>query len=219
MRETLGTILLLLALSACPAVLLLNARQSRGLRRWPPYTPRRLSRGQLAFIATGGRLRAAGGIALALALLIGAMTAYGRLTLPQAAGTFLTAEAVLLLFVLVLLQSSLVPLRALWRPGLAPSDALLFTPYDGAWQHSDDRWFIRVGGGDSCALYAPALDLTVPVQPTVLLTFEGSGGLPAADMPPALRFATRSGRPLVVKIRPDGALAEWVRAHGGGWDL
>ena len=225
MNETLGVALLGLAgLTGLGMVLLCARLHSRlkGLNpRWADENcvpVRRLCRRELLLLATHGRLHLTAGFTLCLVLYLWAMQAFGVLSLVQALASCGTLAVILGMPAWLLYRNHLLPLKPL--TGAVQCEQILsgagFRYVRGGWQYSDSSWFIRVGGGESCALRASELDFSVPAHPSGLGSFAAGARFPHPIDIGALLVQRRDGRRQIARIDATDDIAEWIEAHAIG---
>ena len=225
MNENLGIALLALAgLSGLGTILLsirLHGHLKRLNPRWANETcvpVRRLCRRELLLLATHGRLHLAVGFTLCLMLYLWAMPAFGVLSSVQVLASCSTLALIIALPAYLLYRNHLLPLRPL--TGVRHCDRLLtdtdFRYVRGAWQHSDKDWFIRVGGGESCALRAAELDFSIPAHPSALGSLAAGARFPHPIDIRALLVQRRDGHRQIACIDATDDIVEWLEAHTVG---
>lgn len=225
MRETFGDALLSAAgLSAIGAITLNAICSMRSHRRLYPrwasdccVPTRRLCLCELLSLATQGRLSLFFGLPLALLLYLCAMGAYRMLSYGQTLASCAALCTILFFPALILYQNSLQPLRSLLQ---AKEFRLLLASWSfrytgGAWQYADAEWFVRVGGGESCALRASALDFTIPPLTSTLPAFTAGARFPSPAFVPALLLRRRDGKKQIARIDTPDDLNRWFAAHVG----
>ena len=220
MGETLGNALLLAAgLSGIGAIVLsvhCSVRHHKRLcPRWASeccVPTRHLSINELLSLATQGRLPLFFGLPLALLLYLCAMGAYRVLSYRQTLTSCAVLCAILFFPGLILYRNSLRPLRSLLRVKEFRQlpESWSFRYIEGAWQYADSEWFVRVGGGESCALRASALDFTIPPLPSTLPAFTAGARFPSPAFVPALLFHRMDGKKQIARIDVTDDLSQWT---------
>ena len=225
MGETLGNALLLAAgLSGIGAIMLsvlCSARRHKRLSpRWASkccVPTRQLRLSEFLSLATQGRLPLFFGLPLAFLLYLCAMGAYRVLSYGQTLTSCAALFVILFFPGLILYRNSLQPLCPLLRYKKIRqlSAVWRFRYTEGAWQYADAEWFVRVGGGESCALRASALDFTVPPLSTTLPAFTAGARFPSPTFVPALLFHRKDGKKQIARIDVPDDLNQWFAAHIG----
>lgn len=196
----------------------LHSRLKRLNPRWADENcvpVRRLCRRDMLLLATHGRLHLAVGFTLCLMLYLWAMWAFGIMSSVQTLASCGTLAVIVALPAWLLCRNCLLPLKPLMSAGNC--DQILkgigFRYVRGGWQYSDGSWFIRVGGGEGCALRAPELDFSVPPRPSGLGSFAAGARFPHPIDIGALLVQRRDGRRQIARVDATDDIVEWLEAH------
>jgi len=89
---------------------------------------------------------------------------------------------------------------------------------NGAWEYTDDDWFIRVSQDSACILFAPELDLSYPGLHTIHVIYDDAGRrrccAPNREYD-VYSFRTQVGSSIAARTDRSAHLLKWIQDHGG----